>query len=1438
MIKTMTKTVSVFGIDIGSVSVAVVELDQDGDIIWTAYEYHYGHPGDTLTRIFSDHLNRKSGWIACTSSTPKITKSKAVYDSQVCFIAAAKHFCKEAGSVLVVGAEKFSLIRFDRSGNYKDCKTNTSCAAGTGSFLDQQARRLGLEGSAGLSDAALLARSEMPSIASRCAVFAKTDLLHAQQEGFLLEDICNGLCFGVAKNIIDTLFSGDEISEPIVFAGGVSLNQAVKKHLSSILNTKLLTTQYSHLFGAIGSALLLHDELFTANNLKQLEQLNPKKTIIKAEEFKLETLISESEESKVYHYEPLEIRLSDYPDFSGLDHYEYTPITRPTPYPVEVDFYEAPSSQDLVLGIDIGSTSTKAILLDKTKNVTAGFYTRTAGQPLRAVQAIFEAVQDWSVRKQFNISVSHAGTTGAGRKFIGGIIGADLVVDEITAHATAACKLNPNIDTIIEIGGQDAKFTSLKNGMVTSCTMNYVCAAGTGSFIEEQAQKLNCPLTSYSEIVDGARAPMASDCCTVFMERDINHHLRNGFSREEALAAVLHSVRENYLRKVATHSHIGACVAFQGATAKNKALVAAFEQKLNQSIHVSKYCHLTGALGVAYMLTEQKLRTTRFRGLSLYRSEIPLHSETCLYCANHCKIRIAEVGGDKTAFGFLCGRDYRTKHFIPSNQAGFDMFKARAAAFQHNSTKQLKYPITIGLPAALYLFEEIPFWEIFFDMLGIKTISSLNFRDAVSVGKRIAGAEFCAPIAAFHGHAAHLAERADYVFAPVYLEEPERERGTRRQYCYYSQFVSSLLSSAGNEELKRKCLSPLLNYDMNALNAKIQLYLTLKNILGPSIGFVDVYSAYDKAWYAFNDGKTALRGVVQNETLGTPRIAETPSNRDVAVVLIGRPYTILSPQMNKGIPGFFSALGVKTFYQDMLAYNKEDLVEIQDLLKAGHWLYASKVLESAEVVAKTPGLYPVLITSFKCAPDSCTIDYFKRIVEAHDKPYLILQLDEHDSSVGYETRIESGVRAFRNHFSRNAKPSVTQKPPSIPSADRDLEGKTLLLPNWDPVSCQFIVNNLIREGIDARLLTEDIDTIQRSLLYNTGQCLPLTAIVQGYIDYVTSHDLDPSKTALWVLNAQIACNIGQYPYYTKSLLDSYGQGFEKASLFVGEISFSDFSVQASLNTYLAFMMGGFLRKMVCKIRPYEKKAGDADRALEASVTLFNNAFLGKSSKLDALQASTQLFEAIAVQKESKPKVAIFGDLYVVDNEVMNQQVIRHIEDNGGEVVVTPYTEFFKIAAKSIFKRWMREGNYVDVVAGQTLLAAAKLMEKRYLQKIEAVLGPQIYAQPIKTPEEIFKLFNINAYNTGESFDNILKIMHLIEVYPDLQLFVQLNPSYCCPSLVTEAMAKEIERVTGVPIVSVTYDGTNTSKNDVIVPYLKYPRKTSYRNGLSHSEVEL
>ena len=410
----------------------------------------------------------------------------------------------------------------------------------------------------------------------------------------------------------------------------------------------------------------------------------------------------------------------------------------------------------------------------------------------------------------------------------------------------------------------------------------------------------------------------------------------------------------------------------------------------------------------SHKLADNEIKISSFRGDSLYADDIPVEHEICSLCQNNCKINKVTVRGETAAFGFLCGRDYDTNRYREGLKKVFDPITYRKKVLTQPMKKQAfprKKP-SIGIPAALNLAEQVPLWKYFFNALGVETLTSEKLKGAVSEGRKLSRAEFCAPMNAFFGHVHNLADKCDFLFLPFYLEAPRRKEEGYRYYCYCSQFAPSLAAGMRSLDLKNKPLMPVI--DHGSFQFRIELFSVLKPVL--KVGYWEMYSAYETALSWFEEAKSNLQNIYHREK---------PGSEEINVVLLGRPYTVMEPSMNKRIPEIFTSLGVKTFYQDMLPVDNEEVpIEIDLLLKRIHWNYPARILESALYAARTPGLYPVYVTSFKCGPDSFTLEYFRRIMDSHGKPCLVLELDEHDSSVGYETRIEAAAGTFRNHNNR------------------------------------------------------------------------------------------------------------------------------------------------------------------------------------------------------------------------------------------------------------------------------------------------------------------------------------------------------------------------------------------------------------------------------------
>ncbi|MBN1351194.1 CoA activase [candidate division KSB1 bacterium] len=1445
---------SVFlGIDIGAVSLSYALIEQNARIIRSEYIIHQGNIVEILQNLLNALDLSTISQIAYNHKSADFFSAGASVNEQVALITGIRTLLPEAKSIFNIGGETFGLFLFDEQNRYQRYISNSSCAAGTGAFLDQQAERLGLHGSAELSQLAEKYSGAPPKIATRCAVFAKTDLIHCQQQGYSIEAISAGLCKGLARNIYDTLIKGVDLHKPIAVIGGVSKNQKVMHYLSELIGYPVMIPESALIAGAIGSAL------YAMKNQSGSSECT----------FSPDHILRTETSAKHYFFSPLASELSVFPDFDSHSHY--------LAENVEVDIYALPdrgSRIPVYMGVDIGSTSTKALIMEASETsqrILLGLYTRTMGQPVNATQSLFKALADIEAEHGIEFEFIGVGTTGSGRKFIQKVINADLAIDEITAHARAAHALNPDVDTIIEIGGQDSKFTIMKNAQVTFSVMNYVCAAGTGSFIEEQAKRLNVPLHEYSDRAVGTASPLTSDRCTVFMERDLNHFMSQGYSKNELLAAVLHSVRDNYLSKVAHLNKIGNVLCFQGATAKNKALVMAFEQKLHKPIFVSRYCHLTGALGICLLLKEQEISDSKFRGIAFYKETLTVQDDICDGCQNHCKLKRIQIADENIVWGYLCGRDESSIAAKSRNRSGFDLLSARRrifhpkqqlAADQENplpkhpdgteksfldelkaiefdvSLEKLKESvelnllnlrhllfsytqddvpikkplneITIGIPNTLHLQEVAPFWEYFFTQLGYSVKLSSAATGLLERGKQIVGAEFCAPISYWHGHVEDIGKRVDYVFLPHIFEDKDEEN-TSKFYCYYSGYAASMLYNLPESNLKNKYISPIIDFSKAMIDNIQQIYENLPQALKFTHTPGEISEAYVRAWRWFSDKKKQLVDIFQEQKNRTD---------DISIVLLGRPYLVLDPVMNKNIPQKFNQLDLKTYFQDMLPPVPPGLrTPAREFIEWNHWKFGATILRAADYVGRTPGLYPVLLTAFKCSPDSFVLNYFRSILDDYLKPYLVLQIDEHGSDVGYETRIESATLSFRNHF--NHKKSLAHSHRKRIISRTPDEKSTILIPNYDRLSCSLISAAFEHAGYRAILIEETSTSILSSLRLNDGQCLPISALVSAAVDTIHKYRLKPEDCAIFI-NAIIrtACNLPQYPLMMKKMLEQRGEGYEKVQIFATEFEMRSLPLEIIYDVYCSFLLGGLLRRIGCKLRPYELIPGQTNQVIESARAGMFQCIVAGSSKELAFKEAINDFARIPLQQTRcvRPKVTIIGDLYIRDNDVFNQELVAELEAFGAEVVTTPYTYILRMLAKKHTRDLYEDGRYFSLFRDKLLMEVLEKFEKRFYDLAYEIMQEEFPLFDAQIFDNL-KKYNLSFKHGGETVQNLLKIFSLLRHYPDLSLFIHVNPIFCCPGLVSESIFKMVEKDIGIPIVSIIYDGTTTNRNEILAPYM-------------------
>ncbi len=714
-------------------------------------------------------------------------------------------FYPQVRTVFELGGESAKYIRLNQGG-IKDYDRSGECAAGTGSFLDQQALRMqySVEEVGGLvCEASCAAR-----IAGRCSVFAKSDMIHAQQKGYSPAEILRGLCDAVARNFKGAIVKGRPVETPVALIGGVTQNAGVTNALREAFGLsaeQLFVPEHYAWCGAIGAAMLEAEE--------------PRKRSI----LEIHRLRQHEGEEIPQDTEPLStanvVQLRD-----------RVPVYVPPANDAKIPAY---------LGLDIGSVSTNVVVIDEFGTVIHDVYLRTAGRPIEAVQqGLGEVERTWGER----LEIRGVGTTGSGRELIAEFTGADVVNDEITAHKTGALHISRTlggepVDTIFEIGGQDSKYISIENGVVVDFAMNEACAAGTGSFLEEQAEKLGISIKGeFAKLALGSPSPTRlGERCTVFMERDVTGWLHRGETVPNLVAGLAYSIALNYLNRVVRGRRIGKVIYFQGGTAYNDAVTAAFASLLGKKITVPPYNGVMGAIGMALIARQWHEATgaaTRFRGYDLHKLELSTRDFVCKACSNLCDMKEFVIEGQKSYWGDKCSDKFRKPSATGRKPVIEDLFAYREQLLE--ALPQVAGArFRMGLPRAMSMLDRLPFWKRYFSELGIETVLSPVTDPRISAaGIEMAVAQPCYPVQVAHGHVQALVNaKVDYVWLPVMADAEASEGECASHYCPWNQTLPWVLRSAPALEAHAdRFLAPTLHFRLGPEQIKKALAESMRRL--------------------------------------------------------------------------------------------------------------------------------------------------------------------------------------------------------------------------------------------------------------------------------------------------------------------------------------------------------------------------------------------------------------------------------------------------------------------------------------------------------------------------------------------------------------------------------------------------------------------------------
>ncbi|MCX8035767.1 MAG: acyl-CoA dehydratase activase [Candidatus Sumerlaeia bacterium] len=998
------------GLDAGSISVKAVVCDTSGQILAHYYRRHNGLPFEAalelLREVFTGFASERFRAVGATGSGGEALAALLgghFVNEVVAQSAGAAVRTPQARTVIEMGGQDSKLLLFDhdeRSGKpiLRDFSMNTLCAAGTGSFLDQQASRLGVSIEEEFGRLTLECPSP-PHMAGRCSVFAKSDMIHLQQIATPVGHIVAGLCFALARNFCSTIGQGKPFQRPIAFQGGVASNAGMRRAFEAALDLapgELIVDPLHAVMGALGVAQIL-----------LAEQVETPVCRLDALERHIQTPVSEPA-----GLEPL-IPPAAGRQSAGAEKSDPSVLSINTADPQSSPAPADPNGPlEVFLGIDIGSVSTNVVLIDRAGRLIAKRYLATAGQPIEAVRRGLD-----DIRREVGdrVIVRGCGTTGSGRYLIGDLVGADIIRNEITAQATAALAIDPTVDTIFEIGGQDSKYIRIRDGAVCDFEMNKACAAGTGSFLEEQAERLGLKIQDeFAEYAFASKSPVSlGDRCTVFMETDLQHHQQTGARKEDLVAGLAYSIVHNYLNRVVGGRPVGQRVFFQGGTAFNRAVVAAFNRVLGRDVVVPPHHEVTGAIGVALLARDTvgqgaPYRTTRFKGFDWSQRGWRVETFTCHKCANSCEIRRVQVADDPPLFyGSRCER-FEVNRSAARETALPDLFAERAAALQACLKSNDFPPATrgrVGIPMALIFHEFLPLWATFFRSLGFDVIVSGETTKAIiHEGIEQVATEICYPIKVIHGHVAELLRRdVDFVFLPSIINSKSPDFGVRDRWNFNCPLVQSIpytiLAARDIGRHAGRIFSPALYMQM-----------TQEHVADSLAEHRDrLRSTRREIRRALERGLEAQERFRRRMLERGREVLESLRPDERALVIVSRPYNGCDRGINLDVPRKLRQMGVQAIPLDMLPL---DEMPLPDEWRRIYWCYGQKIIKAAEWIRGNPRLHAVYMTNFSCGPDSFLLSFFNYIMG--DKPHLQIEIDEHSADAGVVTRCEAFLDTLAN----------------------------------------------------------------------------------------------------------------------------------------------------------------------------------------------------------------------------------------------------------------------------------------------------------------------------------------------------------------------------------------------------------------------------------------
>ena len=1418
------------GLDVGSTTVKIVVMNENKEIIYKDYRRHFSDTRKTICDFLEEIAEKYENFNITLALTGSGAMAVADFlgipfiQEVVACKRAVEYYIPKTDVVIELGGEDAKIIYFDKS---IEQRMNGTCAGGTGAFLDQMATLLNTD-TYGLNELSKNHNTIYP-IASRCGVFAKTDIQPLLNEGAAKEDIATSIFQAVVNQTISGLACGRPIKGHVAFLGGpLSYLPELRERFIETLNLKdeeIIIPEDEHLLVAKGATL---------------DSMNYNPISIQKLKSKIELLKNYHEDSSD-SLAPLFTVEEEYEQFKKRHAKNVIPKR-------DLKNYKG----KCFIGIDSGSTTSKLVLIDEKGALLYSAYKSNEGKP---IQTVIGMLKDLYKIMPKEAEICYSGSTGYGEKLIQTGLNVELNEIETLAHYTAAKIFSPNATSIVDIGGQDMKYIKIKNNAIDNIMLNEACSSGCGSFMETFAKSLNLSIPEFVKGAIESRKPVdLGSRCTVFMNSKIKQAQKEGYSVGDISAGLSYSVVKNALQKVMKIRDVeslGDNIVVQGGTFYNDAVLRAFEKIIGKEVIRPDIAGLMGAYGVAYLakekyetLDDKEYKSKILKVDELDNLKITVMHTRCKGCENHCLLTLNQFSSGKVFIsGNRCekgaGKDKEKKYLPNLYKYKFERTFGYEPIKEEEATRG-----TIGIPRALNMYEDYPFWFTLFTKLGFRVIiSEKSNRKTYEKGiESMPSESVCYPAKLSHGHIMDLIEKGvKNIFYPCMTYSRKEYKDANNKYnCPIVISYSEVLKS-NVEELKNiNFINPFLPFDKKKLATRLLEEEGLKKYNFNKKELEEAIECAEKEYQKVredikNKGQKALKYMDENNLKG--------------IVLAGRPYHI-DPEINHGIDTMITSLGLCVLTEDSVAQNVETK---RPLRVVDQWVYHSRLYAAADFVGHHDNLELVQLNSFGCGVDAVTTDQVEEILSSYGKMYTLIKIDEVNNLGAIRIRIRSLLASMRKREKLQRKCVGTYVTPKIEFTKKMKKDYTILVPQMSPIHFEFLESALKSEGYKVKLLRDcTSNTVETGLKYvNNDACYPSILTVGQLIEALESGEYDTNKVALMMSQTGGGCRATNYIGFIRKAIKDAGYpnvpvisfnmaGLEKNSGF-------KITLKLLVKMFKGIIYGDMLQTLFHKNKAYEKNDGESKKVLDKWIEICKKKTINSSSKEfnKSLYEIVNDFEKIELDTSvRKPKVGIVGEILIKYHPFGNNFVVNLLEKEGAEVIIPEFMGFIKyVLANETKKNQYLKTSNIKAKVYKKVIDFIDIVEKDYKK---AIIGSQKgYFKPADImeladyAEEILSTGN----QTGEGWLLTGEMVEFIK--NDVQNIICLQPFACLPNhVVGKGVIKAIRnKYPEANIAPIDYDPgaseTNqTNRIKLMMTVAKDNLKKEQQNDVELKEKEL